>query len=207
MNSERKMNPGSATTLLIGTLNPGKVEEIRLALAELPFVLKSLREFPNLPSIAETGHTFQENALLKAIGYSRNTGLLTLADDSGLEVETLDGGPGVLSARYGGDDASDEDRVKLLLANLVGAPNRRARFKCVLALANPDVVGVFEGECRGTLAKGPSGTHGFGYDPVFIPEGYNKTFGELPASLKDSISHRGKALIQVKKFLVEFSGA
>jgi XTP/dITP diphosphohydrolase len=194
------------TTLLIGTSNPGKIAEIRLAFADLPLALKSLSDFSNLPSVAETGRTYKENAVLKAMGYAENTGLLTLADDSGLEVDALDGRPGLLSARYGGEHATDEYRVRLLLSHLRNETNREAKFVCVMALANPDLVKLFEGECRGTLAMEPSGTNGFGYDPIFIPHGYDKTFGELPSSIKDSVSHRGKALSQVKKYLSKTCG-
>jgi XTP/dITP diphosphohydrolase len=194
-----------SNTLLLGTFNPGKIEEIRFALARLPLEFKSLNDFPAIPSVQETGRTYLENAVLKAKFYSAESGLLTLADDSGLEVEALGGAPGVLSARYGGEDACDEGRVKLLLSKLKGVQNRRARFVCVIALADGDTIRTFQGECRGRVCVEPSGLNGFGYDPIFVPDGHEETFGELPSTLKDSISHRGRALAQLKTFLNEGS--
>ncbi len=188
------------TELLIGTANRGKVLEISEALQGLPVALRTLDEFPILTVPDEHGATYEENANLKAESYFHQTGLLTLADDSGLEVEALNGRPGVFSARYGAPEATDEGRVTQLLAELSGLDNRRARFVCAMVLRG-SIRKVTHGVVQGHLARKPIGTRGFGYDPIFIPDGYEQTFGVLPAELKDRISHRGKALAQMREFL------
>ncbi|HEY0384535.1 MAG TPA: XTP/dITP diphosphatase [Pyrinomonadaceae bacterium] len=191
--------------LLIATFNAGKVREFASLLVTLSLRLHSLDEFPAIREVAETGATFAENAILKAEGYARQTQLWTLADDSGLEVQALDGAPGVLSARYAGPQATDAERIALLLDELAKTNDeqRRARFICNIAVADPDgqVLKLVEGICEGHLARAPRGTNGFGYDPVFIPEGYQQTFGELPVEVKKSVSHRARALAAASTFL------
>jgi XTP/dITP diphosphohydrolase len=191
--------------LLIATHNPGKVRELKSLLGALSLRLRSLDEFPSVLEVAETGDTFTDNALLKATGYARQTRLWTLADDSGLEVAALNGAPGVLSARYAGPDATDAERVELLLnePSLKNDPQRRARFTCVIVIADPDaqVVNVAQGICEGRLTHAPRGANGFGYDPIFIPDGYQQTFGELTDEVKRSISHRARALEATSSFL------
>lgn len=183
--------------LLIATRNAGKVAEFRRLLTGLPLRLRGLDEFALDADAEETGETFAENAAIKADFYCRRTGIPTLADDSGLEVEALGGAPGVLSARYAGPGASDEQRVALLLKELdaTGDAERRARFVCVIALADPSGgrTELFAGECAGRIIGEPRGAGGFGYDPVFVPEGHSETFGELPAEIKNRISHRARA--------------
>ena len=192
-------------TLLLGTRNPGKVVEIVSILADAGWSFRSLQEFADVEVATENGTTYAENAIEKARFYALSTGLCALADDSGLEVEALGGAPGVLSARYAGDSASDADRRALLLSELskVGDANRRARFVAAVAIAQADgeVLNLSEGICEGTLTFSPRGNNGFGYDPLFIPDGYDKTFAELSDAIKNRISHRARALMQTKEFL------
>jgi XTP/dITP diphosphohydrolase len=185
-------------TLLLATRNPGKVRELARLLAGTPYALASLAEAGIATEVQETGRTFEENARLKASGYSAASGLLTLADDSGLEVDALDGQPGVLSARYGGPGLSDGDRVRALLERMKTVPGwkRQARFRAVLALAGPGVAGdvtVTHGVIEGAIAHEPIGANGFGYDPVFWLKDRAKTLAELSGDEKDAISHRGQA--------------
>jgi XTP/dITP diphosphohydrolase len=195
------------TELLVATHNAGKVRELSGLLAGLPLRLRLLSEWPDIPEAVETGSTFEENAVLKALHYSSRAGRLTLSDDSGLEVFALGGAPGVRSARYCGPAATYAERMARLLAELeaAGDGGRGARFVCVIALADPSTgrVETFEGACEGRLAHAPRGTGGFGYDPVFIPEGYQQTFGELPDEIKQEISHRARALRKAGEFLRE----
>jgi XTP/dITP diphosphohydrolase len=197
--------------LLIATSNPGKIRELESLLTALPLRLRSLKEFPSIQEVAETGNTFRENAVLKAAGYATQTRLWTLADDSGIEVEALGGAPGVFSARYGGTDASDADRIQILLDELArtNATQRRARFTAVVVIANADaqVINVAQGHCHGHLAHAPRGANGFGYDPIFIPDGYQQTFGELSGEVKRSISHRARALRVTRAFLLDHLAA
>ena len=188
--------------LLIATTNPGKIAELTEFFSGLVPRLRSLSEFAATPEAEETGTTFERNAVIKALHYSSHTGLWALADDSGLEVEALGGAPGVFSARYGGSSASYPERMARLLAEVAqtGDAARRARFVCVIALAAPgdERVRTFKGECRGRIAHAPRGSNGFGYDPVFIPDGHAQTFGELPADAKRNLSHRARAAAQVR---------
>jgi XTP/dITP diphosphohydrolase len=192
-------------SLLLGTRNPGKLIEITSILADSGWSFSSLEEFPDVGEAEENFVTFAENAIAKAQFYASATGLCALADDSGLEVAALGGAPGVFSARYAGANASDAERRALLLSELAktGDANRRARFVAVVAIANPDgsVLNVSEGMCEGTIAWAPRGAGGFGYDPLFIPDGYNQTFAELPDTIKNLISHRARALIGTREFL------
>jgi XTP/dITP diphosphohydrolase len=193
-------------TLLLGTRNPGKVREIESILADSGWTFWSLQASANVDTPAETGTTYAENAVLKARFYSLATGMCALADDSGLEVEALAGAPGVFSARYAGENASDADRRALLLSELakVSDVNRRARFVAVVAISDADgsVLNVSEGICEGTIISSPRGDGGFGYDPLFVPDGFNQTFAELPDDVKNIISHRARALLNTRHFLV-----
>lgn len=195
-------------TLLVATHNRGKVIELTELLDDLDVQLVSLADLEAqgvaVEPVAETGTSFLENALLKAAGYGRQTGLLTLADDSGLEVDALDGTPGVYTARYGGAALSSEERYRFLLRNLEGIPweERGARFRCVVALAEAqEVVATAEGTVEGKIAAGPSGEGGFGYDPVFYVGEQGRTMAELPAAVKNHISHRARAVAAIKPFL------
>jgi len=195
-------------TLLLGTRNLGKVREIASILADSGWSFSSLKEFANIATAEETGETFTANAIEKARFYATATGLLALADDSGLEVEALGGAPGVYSARYAGENASDADRRALLLSELAKVNERRARFVSVVAIANSEgvVLNVSEGICEGTITFAPRGEGGFGYDPLFVPDGYDQTFAELPESVKNRISHRARALLKTKQFLTSAKG-
>ncbi|HEX8774477.1 MAG TPA: RdgB/HAM1 family non-canonical purine NTP pyrophosphatase [Pyrinomonadaceae bacterium] len=196
--------------LLIATRNRGKVLEVESLLGAFHLRLRSLADFPAVEDVEETGSTFEENSALKARSYAAQTGCWTLADDSGLEVEALGGAPGVFSARYGGPEATDAERVERLLAALSrsGNANRRARFVCVIAIADSksNLVELFSGTCEGRIAHASQGTGGFGYDPVFVPDGYEQTFGELPAEIKQQISHRARALKAALPFLLDHFG-
>ena len=192
-------------SLLLGTRNPGKVKEITEILGDSGWSFRSLQEFANVESAEENGNTYSENAIAKARFYASATGLLALADDSGLEVEALGGAPGVFSARYAGENATDADRRDLLLSELAkaGSENRTARFVAAVAIASADgeLLNVCEGICEGTITFAPRGNGGFGYDPLFIPNGYDQTFAELPEEVKNRISHRALALLKTKLFL------
>lgn len=189
--------------LLIGTRNPGKILEIQTALGDLPLRLRLLADFPHISIPNENGSSYEENALIKARAYSEQTGLLVLADDSGLEVDQLDGAPGISSARYAGDGASDGERIKMLLSHLsrTGDSELLARFVCVMVIADPRPLKIAVGTCEGRIAKEPRGENGFGFDPIFVPTNYSSTFAELPAEIKNSISHRARALAGIKQFL------
>ena len=190
-------------TLLLGTRNPGKLREITSILEGSGWSFSSLQEFEHIGSAEENGATYSENAIAKARFYAAETGLIALADDSGLEVSALAGAPGVFSARYAGENASYSEKRKLLLSELSKTLDRRARFVSIVAIADPAgaVLNISEGICNGTLTFEPRGHGGFGYDPLFIPDGYTKTFAELPEHVKNRISHRALALVQTKAFL------
>ena len=193
------------TKLLIATNNPGKQAEFKEILAALPLTLTSPAEEGLQLDPEETGVTFAENAILKARAYAQQTVLWALADDSGFEVAGLDGAPGIISARYAGAGISDSDRIAFLLQRLerVNRNQRSARFVCVAALADPtgSIAGVTHGICEGLIIDQPRGGGGFGYDPIFIPQGFDKTFAELPADIKNVISHRARALLSMHAFL------
>jgi XTP/dITP diphosphohydrolase len=193
------------TELLIATGNAGKVRELSQLLAGLPLRLRHLSELGDVREPEETGTTFVENATLKALYYRERGRMLTLSDDSGLAVDALGGAPGVYSARYAGPRATYAERMTKLLEELASTQDdeRRARFVCVIAIAEPStrVVQTFEGTCEGRIAHAPRGTGGFGYDPIFIPEGHTQTFGELPDEVKHSISHRARALDKAVRHL------
>lgn len=195
-------------SLLLATHNQGKLIELRQLLSSLSFDFQSLRDFSSVEIIEETGDTFEANATLKAAGYARQTGIMTLADDSGLEVAALAGAPGVQSARYAGEDATDRQRIKKLLAELSNRDtnNRTARFVAVIAIADAGgrVLYQTRGTCEGEIAFEPRGSSGFGYDPIFLPCGYEQSFGELEAEVKNVISHRARAVAQARDFLGGF---
>jgi XTP/dITP diphosphohydrolase len=199
------MDTPAHTQLLIATNNAGKIRELTALLSNLPLRLRRLSEFPQIVEVEETGETFAANAELKARLYSRQTNLWTLADDSGLEVDALNGAPGVLSARYGGANATDAERNARLLAalNETDDPHRTARFICTIAIYEPEAetMKLFTGSCEGRIARHPRGDNGFGYDPLFVPDGYAQTFGELPDELKQQLSHRARALQAVRAYL------
>jgi XTP/dITP diphosphohydrolase len=193
--------------LLVATNNAGKVRELARALEDLPLRLRLLKDFAEVIEPEETGETFAENAALKALYYSAHARVLTLSDDSGLVVDALGGAPGVRSARYMGPEATYSERMTRLLEELdaTGDRERRARFVCVIAVAEPSTgeLITFEGRCEGRIAREPRGTGGFGYDPIFIPEGHAQTFGELPDEIKQAISHRALAARQASRHLRE----
>lgn len=185
--------------LLIATQNPNKLKEMKELLAGFGVDLASAMDLPDAPIVEEDGLTFEANAAKKAIELARHSGLWSLADDSGLEVDALGGAPGVHSARYAGEMAKSSANNKKLLKALEGETNRRARFRCVLALSSPaGDARVVEGVCEGSIAEAPRGRKGFGYDPLFIPDGHAQTFAEMDAALKNSISHRGRALAKAR---------
>jgi len=182
--------------LLLGTNNQAKVHEYQSLLPDTPYDLVTLADEGIATEVEEVGETMEENARLKATALAKESQLLTLADDSGLEVDALGGEPGPLSARYAGEDASDKDRLDYLLSKLADIPwdKRSARFRCVIAIASPDgKVELCSGECQGIIAFEPRGSYGFGYDPVFYLPELNKTMAELPLDEKNKLSHRGRA--------------
>jgi XTP/dITP diphosphohydrolase len=195
--------------LLIATRNKGKLREYEPLLDGLPVMLTYLTEEGIDHDVEETGSTFTENAVQKAGEYARISGLLTLADDSGLEVDALGGEPGIRSARYGGPGATDEDRYRLLLERMRGVPeeNRSARFHCVIAVAEPGgTTYTSEGVCEGVIAFAPEGSHGFGYDPVFFMPEFGKTMAQLPAETKNRVSHRARAAQGITSVLERLAG-
>lgn len=195
--------------LLIATNNPGKIKEYQELLGDLPLELTYPAQEGLDIEVAETGGSFAENACLKATAYAKASGLLTLADDSGLEVDALGGEPGIHSARYAGSGASDEERYRLLLEKLQGVPweERTARFRCVIAVATPGgQVYTTEGSCAGVIAFAPKGEHGFGYDPVFYLPEYGMTMAELPPETKNKISHRARAMQKAREILSDLIG-
>jgi XTP/dITP diphosphohydrolase len=198
-------------TLLIATRNRGKLKEIQKLLEDLPFKIVDLSQYPSIETVEESGDTFADNASLKASSYARQAGVLTLADDSGLIVDALDGAPGVHSARYAGEGASDGERTEKSTRALAKVPQsqRGARFVSVIAIArhNGEIVNVSVGECKGQIALQPLGDGGFGYDPIFIPEGFMQTFGQLEPAEKNRISHRARALSKARAFLLTLTAA
>lgn len=195
--------------LVLATRNQDKVREIgEILKIEDGIELLSLHNYPDAPDVVEDGKTYEENAIKKASELAEYTGHLTIADDSGLEVDALGGAPGVHSARYAGENASDRDRILKLLSALQNVPDDRqsGRFICAVAIAEPLAqVLVVRGVCEGRIIRMPRGTEGFGYDPVFVPVGYDKTFAELGDEIKNQISHRAKALDEAKKLLSEMN--
>ena len=181
--------------LLIATRNPDKIKEIRSVLNLDEDIVKSSLDYPSIPDVIEDKDTLEGNAIKKAVEMANATGCWALADDSGLEVEALNGAPGVYSARYAGENCSYNDNVLKLLEVMKGEKNRKAVFRTVLALVNlVGEVRTIEGVCKGKISLSESGISGFGYDPIFVPDGYRCTFADLELSEKNKISHRGLAL-------------
>jgi XTP/dITP diphosphohydrolase len=189
---------GAQHLLLLATTNPHKIEEFHAILAPVPYTLVSPKELGLDVRVQETGETFNENAILKAIACAETANLPTLADDSGLEIDALNGEPGVWSARFGGDATPYAERFRLLLERLSGVPEelRTARYRCVIAMAEPAPGGLYDvvsGTLEGMIASTPAGTEGFGYDPIFYVPEFGCTVAQMPAEEKHRISHRGKA--------------
>jgi XTP/dITP diphosphohydrolase len=195
--------------ILVATRNAGKIREISEILQSVSIELLSLNSFPELPEVLEDGETFEENALKKARLMALATGITALADDSGLCVDALNGRPGVLSARYAGEGASDEEKCARILEEMkdVADVSRTARFICVLALVDP--IGgeeLFKGVCEGKIIREMKGARGFGYDPIFYYPGSGRTFAEMDSEAKNRVSHRGLALREFRNYLIKLSG-
>ena len=193
--------------LLVGTRNRHKAAEIRRLIFDLSVEVLDLSAFQELPDVAEEGETFEENAVAKAAAFARMTGLATIADDSGLEVDALGGRPGIYSARFAGPSATDDANNNLLLEMLKStqAYERTARYRCAIAFATPEQsVFCCEGSVEGVIADGLYGTNGFGYDPLFFVPEYGATFGVLASEIKDRISHRSRALTQFRRLLADY---
>ena len=197
--------------IVLATRNKKKVEEIKRIVKDMPISVYSLDDFPDCPEVEEDGKTFEENAVKKARAVSRHTNMPALADDSGLEVYALDGAPGVLSARYAGENADDRKNTEKLLNEMRSVPDgkRGARFACCIALVFPagdlalrdGKAETFTGYSEGSIGREPKGSNGFGYDPVFYPAGCKRTFAEMDDEEKDSLSHRGAALKKLHEYL------
>ena len=185
--------------IVAATGNQHKLQEYRQLLGEQKIGLKSLRDYPDYPAPEENGSTFKENASIKALAACRYCDVPAFADDSGLEVAALDGRPGIHSSRYAPTDA---ERIAKLLDEMKGMTDRRARFVCVIAIAaNGEVIETFEGEVTGKILDAPRGENGFGYDPIFQPDGFDKSFAELSSEEKNRISHRARAYLKAKEFV------
>lgn len=200
----------SEKKLLIATNNKGKAREFRSLLRGVPFRLVTLSDEGITTDIPETGNSFEENAVLKATALAAESGLLTLADDSGIEVDALGGEPGVRSHRYAGESVTDADRYKFLLEKLKDIPEdkRTARFRCVIVIATPDgAVWTVSGECRGVLTTFPRGYNGFGYDPIFYVPELGRTMAELSPEEKNRISHRARAAEKARKLLMDWNNS
>ncbi|MBI4427957.1 MAG: RdgB/HAM1 family non-canonical purine NTP pyrophosphatase [Ignavibacteriales bacterium] len=189
--------------LVLATQNRFKIEELKSFLRNTDLEILTLNDFPYTPALIEDGLTFQENALEKARQVYRMTRITALADDSGLEVFYLNGRPGVLSARYSGEDATDDRNNEKLLAEMRGVAPRRRRcqFRAVLALVSGSYEELSEGFCLGRLTESPRGTNGFGYDPIFLPDGFSRTYAELTSAEKNQISHRARAYEKMDKII------
>lgn len=191
--------------IVLATRNKKKVEEIRRIVAGMPISIFTLDDFPECPEVAEDGDTFEANAVKKAVSVLRHTGKTALADDSGIEVYALNRAPGVLSARYAGEGADDRKNLEKLLCEMRSFDDdkRGARFVCCIALASPDrCVKTFFGYAEGRIGREPRGSSGFGYDPIFYPEGHSRTFAEMSDDEKDAISHRAMALRELRQYLI-----
>ena len=195
--------------LLLATSNPGKIREYRFLLDGLGYQITTLAEEGIAKAVTESGSNYEQNARLKALTYARLSQLTALADDSGLEVDALNGEPGIKSARFAGESASDTDKANLLLAKLMGVPweKRTACFKCVIAIASPgDHVKFCYGKCHGKIAFEATGKNGFGYDPIFFFPEMGKTMAELPFEIKNELSHRAQASQRARQMLQQLWG-
>ena len=187
-------------TMVLATRNKGKIHELKVLLSGFDISIKGLDDFGPIPTVKEDGRTLEENAYKKAFLTAKSLGLPALADDSGLVVRALGGEPGVHSARYAGDHASDEDRYKKLLKEMEGKSDRGAYFECAIVIALPTGWSMtFTGRCEGEIAFEPAGEEGFGYDPVFLYPPLKMTFSQIPLEEKNKVSHRGKAMTSLKK--------
>ena len=195
--------------LLIATKNADKIIEIRDLLADIPVEIITMHDISDLPDVDEDQPTLEGNAIKKATAFFQATGLPSLADDTGLEVDALDGAPGVHSARFAGARATYTENVDKLLSDMKTIPQmqRTAQFRTVMALATADAVETVDGECKGEILQARRGEHGFGYDPVFFVPEENMTFAEMPLEIKNQISHRGLALLKIKDLLASKIGA
>jgi XTP/dITP diphosphohydrolase len=188
------------TTLVLATRNKGKIIELRRLLSEFDITIKGLDDFSPIPEVEEDGNTFQDNAYKKAYHTAKLLGIPALADDSGLVVNALNGAPGVMSARYAGEYASDEERYNKLLKEMKGQKDRSAYFECAIVIALPGGASkFFSGRCEGAITFEPTGEDGFGYDPVFLYPPLNQTFSQISLDEKNKISHRGKAMAELKE--------
>lgn len=184
--------------LVLATTNKNKVKEFQEMVGDFPVEIKCVSDFGTIPECIEDGETFEDNAYKKALHTAKILGLPAIADDSGLVVETLDGAPGVYSARYAGENATDADNCEKLLKEMKGQKNRKAAFKCVLSIAVPSGPALtYEGSCEGTILEEKRGESGFGYDPLFYFEEFDKTFAECNSEEKNRVSHRGRALAEL----------
>ncbi len=184
--------------IVLATRNGGKIKEFQEMLKDFPVEIKNLNDFGPIPEVEEDGETFDDNAYKKALFAAKVLGLPAIADDSGLVVEALAGAPGVKSARYAGEKATDQDNINKLLKELEGQSNRKAAFECVLSIAVPSGPALtYEGRCEGEITLQPQGDAGFGYDPVFYYPEYDKTFAEISGDEKNRVSHRGRALAEL----------
>ncbi|MBL7197963.1 MAG: XTP/dITP diphosphatase [Candidatus Omnitrophica bacterium] len=193
--------------LVVATRNKKKLKEIKYMLKGLNVRIKSLADYDNLPKIVEDGLTFKENALKKSATIAQYLKKLTIGEDSGLEVKALDNRPGVYSSRYSGKDATDRKNNAKLLKELekVSLKKREARYICSVAISDKNrLLGIFEGRCKGLISKKEKGNAGFGYDPIFVIPKYNKTFGELGEEIKHRMSHRYKAFVKVRNFILAY---
>lgn len=196
--------------LLVATRNKKKLAEIKDILKDLDFKITSLDDYPDLPTIDEDGDSFEANAIKKAVAIAMATKKLTMGEDSGLEVKALKNAPGVYSARYSGEEATDEQNNRKLLKELQGIPlkKRQARYRCFVALVDAKkIIDIVNGSCGGIISEAPKGTNGFGYDPLFFIPRYKKTFGELDSAIKGKISHRARALAKFRRVIQKYSSS
>ena len=201
------MSPSTKTKLLLATGNAKKLKELQEILADLPVQCLSLRDFPDVQNVEETGQTFEENAKVKALGYAGQTGLLTLGEDSGICCDALKGAPGVFSARFCGESKNDDANNTKLLESMRDVPDekRTAYYESAIALAEPEkLIGVVRGQVHGLITRNLRGNGGFGYDPLFFYPPYEKTFGEVPIEMKHRVSHRGQALGKFRELLQNY---
>ena len=184
--------------IVLATRNVGKAKELQQLLRDFPVEIKNLTDFGPIPEVEEDGASFDDNAYKKAAFTAKALGLPAIADDSGLVVDALGGAPGVKSARYAGDNATDQENIEKLLDAMKGQSNRHAAFECVISIAVPSGPALtYEGRCEGEITSEPKGTSGFGYDPVFYYPAFGRTFAELTSAEKNKVSHRGRALAEV----------
>ncbi|TDI77647.1 MAG: RdgB/HAM1 family non-canonical purine NTP pyrophosphatase [Bacteroidetes bacterium] len=200
---ESASSPGGSLKVVLATRNAGKVKEMHLLLADLPVTLLSVADFDDVPEVIEDQPSLQGNAVKKAQALFDATGIPSLADDTGLEVDALFGRPGVRSARYAGENASDSKNRALLLHELQNVSDRTARFCTVAAYVDGNSICLFEGTCEGSIRNSEAGTDGFGYDAVFEPKGFQISFAEMSTEVKNGISHRGKAMAKFKAYMME----